>query len=343
VRGTLNFLALLAVVAGCGGAPSPEVRSATPPAASSGSTASGGASDVAAASDKSGAEVDRAVAAIKAKDFRSARAALEQALQKNPKNGAASYYMGVVLENLGDKAGAEDRYKVALQNAPDLADAAVNLGAIYLDANRWDDALEVTRKGLSRRSDDPALHANMAVALRGKGDKQGAAAHYEQAVKASRDDAFLRYSYGVLLLEMGNKPKAASELKAALASAGENRPMLASIGRLLGPAGAFADCVSALDKAIAGGDDPELRVRRGICRQSLKDDAGARSDFEAAVKLDAKFAPAHFYLAESLLAGGNAAQALKEFETTTRSAPDSELGQKAKGRAEAARKAARGK
>jgi tetratricopeptide (TPR) repeat protein len=340
-RGAAFFLAVFSALAGCAGAPPPEVRTTTPAAEVSGTEARGPAE--AAASDKGGAELDRAVVAIKAKDFRSARAALEQALQKNPKNGAASYYMGVVLENSGDKTGAEQKYKDALQNAPDLVDSAVNLGAIYLDANRWDDAVEVTKKGLLRRADDPALHANMAVALRGKGDKQGAAAHYEQAVKAARDDAFLRYSYGVLLLEMGNKPKAATELKAALAVAGESRPLLASIGRLLGPAGAFADCVSALDKAIAAGDDPELRVRRGLCRQSLKDQGGAKSDFEAAIKLDGKFAPAHYYLGESLFLGGNAAQAVKEFETTTKMAPDSELGQKAKGRAEAARKAARGK
>src|SRR5262245_296433 len=38
------------------------------------------------ASDKGGPEVDRAIAAIKANDFRSAKAACEQALNKNPKN-----------------------------------------------------------------------------------------------------------------------------------------------------------------------------------------------------------------------------------------------------------------
>jgi Flp pilus assembly protein TadD len=343
------------IVTACGGSAPP----AQEPAASSSSTPvtalppsmGGGAQGGAAASggesappsDKGGPEVDRAINSIKAGDFRSAKAACEQALHKNPKNGTASYYLGVALENLGDKAAAEQAYKDAMANAPDVAEAAINLGALYLDGKKWDDAIAVTQKGLVKRSDDPALHANMAFALRGKGDKTGAAAEYERAVKVVGDNAELRYAYGTLLLEMGNKAKAASELKAALSVAGANRALIASIGRSLGSAGAFAECVSALDKAIAAGDDVELRVRRGLCRHSLKDEPGAKSDFEAALKLDPKFGPAHYYLAESLLATGDNAQAAKEFDLAASAAPQSELGKKAKQQAEAARKAAKKK
>ena len=219
-----------------------------------------------------------------------------------------------------------------------LAEAAVNLGALYLDQSKWDDAIAVTQKGLAKRSDDPALHANMAVALRGKGDKEGAAAEYERAVKVVGDNPELRFAYGSLLLEMGNKQRAVTELRGALAAAGSNRALLASIGRLLGPAGAYAECVSAFDKAIAGGDDPELRVRRGVCRHSMKDESGAKSDYEAALKLNPKYAPGHYYLGESLRASGENAQAVKEFEAAHTLDPSSPLGKKAKEQADAARK-----
>jgi Tfp pilus assembly protein PilF len=340
----IGCTALGVVLGACGGsappAQEPGATAATPLPPSMGGAAPADTSP-SASTDKAGPEVDRAIAAIKANDFRSAKAALEQALHKNPKNGTASYYMGVALENLGDKAGAEQEYKNAMANAPDVAEAAINLGALYLDGKRWDDAVAVTQKGLVKRPDDPALHANMAFALRGKGDKTGASAEYERAIKVVGDNAELRFAYGTLLLEMGNKPKAASELKAAMAVAGPNRALLASIGRSLGSAGAFAECVSALDKAIGAGDDVELRVRRGLCRHSLKDEPGAKSDFEAALKLDPKYGPAHYYLGESLLAGGNAAQAAKEFDAAAIAAPQSELGKKAKEQADAARKAAK--
>ena len=333
MRTTFGVILVWTTITACGSSPPPPAEPPPPPVAATGTPA-----ETAAPGPSGGPEVDRAVAAIKANDFRSAKAALEVALKNNPKNGTASYYMGVALENLGDKQGAEQKYKDALANAPDIAEASVNLGALYLDANRWDDAIEVTKKGLQRRSTDPALHANMAMALRGKGDKEGAAAHYEQAVRVVGDNADLRYAYGSLLLEMGNKQRAVVELKAAMGAAGNNRAMLASVGRALGSAGAFADCVAAFDRAISAADDAELRVRRGLCRHSLNDEAGAKSDFEAATKLDGKFAPAHYYFGESLLASGNAAQAAKEFDAAAIAAPQSELGKKAKAQAEAARK-----
>jgi tetratricopeptide (TPR) repeat protein len=336
---------LLLVLSGCGGGQPPPAAPATtpptlPPSMGGSSPPADGASPSKGdhAAEPSTPEVERAISAIKANDFKSAKGALEKALSKNPKNGTASFYMGVTLENLGDKPGAVQRYKDALSYAPDIIDAAVNLGALYLDQSKWDDAIAVTQKALAKRSDDPALHANMAVALQGKGDKEGAAVEYEKAVKVAGDNAELRYAYGTLLLEMGNKPKAATELKGALAASGSNRALLASIGRSLGSAGAFADCVSAFDRAIAAGDAAELHVSRGLCRHALKDDSGARSDFEAATKADPKLVAGHYYLGESLLAAGNTAGAIKEFDAAATAAPQSELGKKAKTQAAAARK-----
>jgi len=336
---------LALALASCGGpAPASSPPSAAPPSLPpSMAGPSSAEAPSPGAGEKGGPEVDRAIAAIKANDFRGAKAALEPALKKNPKNGAAAYFMGVALENLGDKPGAEQKYKDAMAYAPEIAEASINLGALYLDQSKWDEAIAVTQKGLAKRSDDPALHANMALGLRGKGDKAGAAAEYERAIQVVGDNPDLRYAYGELLLAMGNKPKAATELRAALLSAGSNRALLASIGRLLGAAGAFADCVSAIDKAIGLGDDAELRVRRGLCRHGVKDEAGAKSDFEAAVKLDSKFGPAHYYLGETLLSSGNATQAVKEFDAAASLAPQSDLGKKAKEQAIAARKAAKGK
>jgi TolA-binding protein len=73
----------------------------------------------------------------------------------------------------------------------------------------------------------------------------------------------------------------------------------------------------------------------------MKDESGAKTDFEAAIKADPKFAPAHYYLGESLLAAGNSAQAAKEFDAAATAAPQSELGKKAKDQAAAARKASK--
>jgi tetratricopeptide (TPR) repeat protein len=329
-------VALLGALVGCGGGQA-KPKEAAPAASTPVALAP------ADASPKAGADVERAVAAIKMNDFASAKAALDKALQSNPTNGTALYYMGVCLENTGDKKGAEARYKAAVEIAPEIAEAAVNLGALYLDANRYDDAIAVSEKALAKRTEDPDLHANIAVALRGKGDKQGAALHYDRAIRIVGDNANLRFGFGSLLLEMGDKDKAAVQLKAALAHAGTDRALCASIGRALGAAGAFADCIAAFDHAIQQGDDAELRVQRGLCRHGLKDEAGAKADFESAAKQNPKFPQAHYYLGEALLALGDAAQAAKEFDAAVAAAPDGKLAKRAREQAEAARKKKSGK
>jgi Flp pilus assembly protein TadD len=195
---------LLATVLGCGGG-APKPPEAAP-------VASAPAAPTRETTPKGAPEVDRAVAAIKMNDFASAKAALEKALTANPKNGTALYYMGVCQENTGDKKGAEARYKAAIDVAPEVTEAAVNLGALYLDANRYDDAIAVSEKALAKRTEDPDLHANIAVALRGKGDKEGSMLHYERAIKVVGDNPSLRFGYGSLLLDMAEKEKAAVQL-----------------------------------------------------------------------------------------------------------------------------------
>ena len=52
------------------------------------------------------------------------------ALQKNPKQADAHYYLGVVFDKQGNKLSAEQEYQVALAIQPDLGAACANLTEI---------------------------------------------------------------------------------------------------------------------------------------------------------------------------------------------------------------------
>ncbi|HMA97171.1 MAG TPA: hypothetical protein VKP30_31015, partial [Polyangiaceae bacterium] len=82
----------------------------------------------------------------------------------------------------------------------------------------------------------------------------------------------------------------------------------ANVARQLG---ASADCVATLDSAIKLEQHAALYVRRGMCREDLKDTAGATSDYKQAIERDAKFAPAHYYYA-LLTKASDKAKACKE-------------------------------
>jgi Flp pilus assembly protein TadD len=276
-------------------------------------------------------ELNRGIAYIKNEKYDEAVPHLQKALEIQPKNAQAHFYLGLVKEKKGDREGAEQAYKAALDLDASLAEAAGNLAALYLDEPpRPDLAIAVLEKTLKTAAGNAALLQNLAYAYGLKGDVDNASKSYEAAI-AKGDSTDLRLAYGILLVEAKRFDKAAEHLKKALAGAGEKADMLATIGGLLWFAKAYGDCVSAFDKAIKiKGDEPEWFVRRGTCRQGLKDEAGAVADYKAAIKANPKFAPAHYYLGLVLLAQKQILNADAALKLAVQHGGDSPVGKAAK-------------
>jgi tetratricopeptide (TPR) repeat protein len=136
-----------------------------------------------------------------------------------------------------------------------------------------------------------------------------------------------------MLVEAKQPEKAAEHLKSALAGTRDDAPMLATLGRMLAFTKAFRECVDAFDRAIKlKSTDPEWFVRRGTCRHELKDEGGAKADYQAAIKVNPDFAPAHYYLGLSLLAEKNRTAAIAELQTAAKLGGDSPIGKSAKER-----------
>lgn len=287
-------------------------------------------SDEGAATGAAKTELDRGIEYIKNERFDDAKAHLQKALEIKPDSAEAAYYLGLAQDRTGDRKGAEESYRRALKGDPALAEAAVNLGAIYLeDPPRPDEAIAVLKPALAKAAEPGRLHQNLAYAYSLKKDYASAGKHYEAAL-AKGESAELRFAYGAMLMEAKNPEKAAEQLKLALAAAGDDPALIASIGRMLGPAKAYAECVKAFDRAIKLKPDvAELYVRRGTCRHELKDEQGARADYEAAIKVDPKFAPAHYYLGMSYVVDKKIQSARAAFEQAAKLGQGTEIGERA--------------
>ena len=304
--GMTNWLPLAALVlAGCS-APLPppsEPLTADPPIGST--SPDDGAADT---------ELARGIAYIKNDRPEDAKTHLEKSLELKP-SADANYYLGLVRERLHDGPGAEVAYKKALALDGKLAEAAANLGAIYLDdPQRPDEAIAVLTAALAKSPGDVRLGQNLAYAYGLKGEVPNAIKQYD-AVLAKGEDAMVRFAYGTMLYEHKELEKAAEQLKKALAGLKDDAPILVTVGRMLGGSKAFGDCVKAFDRAIKlKATEPEWFVRRGTCRHEIKDESGAQDDFRAAIKVDPKFAAAHYYLGLSLLGEKKRAGAIASLE-----------------------------
>jgi len=285
---------LMAAVIACGGG--------TPPAAEPEPIADEPAEPAAepAAATPSSPELKQAVDAIQAGDFAKAETLLAELRKKEPKNAEVAFYSGVAAEGLGKASDAETQYRAALALDPKLADAAANLSALLINAEKYDAALKVIKDALAHAPDHEGLLNNQAMILLQKGDAKGAAAVYEKLVAKRPNDGETKVLYAEALLASKNDKKAL-EVSKSLISSGD-RVVLASAADLLARLEAFDQCVAALDKAIGLKDAAELRIRRGLCHHSRKDETRATADFQKATQLDGKSAAAFYYLGQSQIA-----------------------------------------
>ena len=337
-----TFFAALALgvslsLGACGGSPPPPAE-APPPPLDEPSAGTNPPAPAAGATEKaSSAKVAQGIDAIKTQDFAKAKSLLTQARAESPKDAQAAFYLGVALEGLSDGASATSAYKDALALDPKLTEASVNLSALLLDEKDAPGALSVADGGLKVAPKQADLLLNRALALEATGKKDESLKAYGAAALAAPDNVDLHIAYAELLTAAKDEKTALEQLRAVSSTVDPKE--LAKLSQKFGKLHAFADCIAMLDKAIKATDTADLHVRRAVCRHEQKDDAGAQSDYEAALKLDDKFAPAHYYLAQHLCPTDKK-KAAEQFKKAAELGGDSELGKKA---AELASKAKAGK
>jgi tetratricopeptide (TPR) repeat protein len=262
---------------------------------------------------------------VKNEKFADAKEHFQKAIAVKP-SAAAWTYLAIADEKTGDRQGAIAAYKSALGLDPAFVEAAQNLAAIYLDdPARPDDAIAVLKPAIAK-SGDPQLLQNLGYAYGLKGDLDAANKAYEASL-AKGEDAQARYAWGMLLVKNKQQDRAAAQLKKTVDGAGADVELLVLAGVALDGVGAPGDCVRAFDKALKiKATNPDWFVRRGRCKHALEDEAGASADFEAAIKVDASFAPAHLYLGVSAIAQNNRLKASLELAKAEKLGGDGPVG-----------------
>ena len=312
LRPLLATLALSSLVA-CGAAepaPQPDLV-ADPPAGS----------DEAMRAAEAEASLDRAAAFIEKQKLEDARPHVAHALERDPKNAKAHYFLGVLEEHAKNVEAAEKAYRASLERDPGLVEASLNLGALLLDKGDADGAIKALEGALAKGGDSLELRQSLGFAFGVKGDLASAAKHYDVALAKAQTPELVA-GYAELLIKAGELDKAKAVVDKGYAKAPEDVTVLATYGRLAGAAHSFELCTKALDRAIKlEAKEPELYVRRGTCKHSLKDEKGAQEDFKAAIKVNEKFGAAHYYLGLSYLGEKKRAQALASLEKAAKLEP----------------------
>jgi serine/threonine protein kinase/tetratricopeptide (TPR) repeat protein len=240
----------------------------------------------------------QAVAELLGLDDRAERDAARADAQP-PRTARDFYLEGTVLAATGHLDAAEARLVHAVTLDPRRFWSWFALGLCRFDQGRFVEAEADFRACVLLVPDFAWPHVNRGLALARLGRLEEARAAYGRALEIDPDFAEARVNRALASIELDDLAAAEADLAAASRLAGgtgvlaAHAEVLARLGRREEAERAFA---GALERSP---DDPALLTARGISRIG-RDDAGARADLEAALRIDPKRPRAHLGLAHAV-------------------------------------------
>jgi tetratricopeptide (TPR) repeat protein len=118
---------------------------------------------------------------------------------------------GEALERLqaGDLDAATLDFEIFVQNYPDYAAAYINLASIYVQQERYEDALAMTSRALELDGTNPVALNRLGMLKRRSGDFAAAESAWRSAIASNPDYPYAWYNLGVLYdLYLQNLPEA---------------------------------------------------------------------------------------------------------------------------------------
>jgi len=226
---------------------------------------------------------------------------LEKAATLKPDHLRAQLYFGRALALSSQTERAEKQYQIVLRLDPGLAIAHYDLGQLYLQQKRYQEALDCFQKASER---DPTLsqaQLGMALAMEGLKDEVNAVGHFEQYLAARPDDLETRFHLARLYLEQGKNEQAYAGLESVYRVKPETPGLAAALGDVCALLKKFPESERFYRQALlATPADPDLHRALGEALLGEGKFSEAEVEFRRALKSDSRSRDAGQGLATSL-------------------------------------------
>jgi tetratricopeptide (TPR) repeat protein len=146
-----------------------------------------------------------------------ARKAFLAVLDLHPQDSKAENNLGLIFETSGQPAAAIDAYKKAIawqNNVPHPSEQPyVNLGSLLLEQGRVDEALVYLEQAVALAPSNASCHMKLGMAYRQAGRLEDARHELEQATQLEPENATAHYQLGRLYKEMHLLDRARAEFE----------------------------------------------------------------------------------------------------------------------------------
>jgi tetratricopeptide (TPR) repeat protein len=234
---------------------------------------------------------------------------------KSPSQPNFSIELGDAMRHAGNLPGAIDAYRQALKLDSLSSRAQRRLGVALGNAGQTDEALTVLQGAIDHEPDNALLWYEKALIESRRGDSDKAVVDLRKTLELKPDFTDAQNTLGSVLAQSGDIQHAETAFRAALTINPYDSATRANLGRLLAGTGDWKQAAFHLQKAVQL--DPANVNAHGdyaVALLQLKRLPEAKTEAEAALKINPEFGPAQLNLAEILLQQGQARLALPLLE-----------------------------
>ena len=212
-------------------------------------------------------------------------ATLAAAQQSEPER---LFNSAVSAQQRGDYTSAIHDYEKLLQMRPNMGEVRANLGAALVHAGRLDEGITQYRLALASVAEKDQVRMNLALAYYKKGDLADAIHEFDELRKVRPRDPQLAILLGDSEVRMGQANEAVTMLAPLEAENDANPDFEYVLGTALIQAGKRREGVARLDKTAQATQSADAYLLAGSTLLDLNDNEHARSDLEAALRLNPK-------------------------------------------------------
>ncbi len=177
------------------------------------------------------------------------------ALKTSPHSPVALNNLGKALLLRGRVVDAEAKFRQALAYKPDYGVAHFNLAMALRDQGRMEEARAECYEAVEFSPYNAEAHSNLAVVLWRMGDRAVAFEHFREAIRLNPDNEKFHYNFGLALDQAGLLDEALAEFRIVTDLDPRNVDAYLFIGYALGVKGQYQDAETVLRDVLKGHPD----------------------------------------------------------------------------------------
>ncbi|MBN8221522.1 MAG: tetratricopeptide repeat protein [Spirochaetes bacterium] len=251
------------------------------------------------------------------KDYTGAEAYFKKALEKDPTNNDARFYLARTLDAQGKKDAAMAEYRRVLEKEPEHAKANYYLGRLYYQGQKFGDAERHFKKSVASDAKFAPAQYSLGLAQEKQGKTSDALASYKKSAETDTSLTQPHFNSAIIL----KKNKKYDEALAELAKAGGGADVEYQKGEILLKQKKYAESKDAFSKVLA--EKPqhyEAAFNLALAYHKLGDPAGADRALAKVIREDSP-ADLHYTYGKLLEEAGENAGAEKQYRTSVQKDP----------------------